>query len=188
MPRRLLSPGAVATLAALCTFGCGDETPDREPGAATDSSEAAGEGPIGPSSDQDLTGRLTIEGQTLAAPGAYRLLTSCSYSRETGTFSLGLRPAGETPVEPGPALLGIRAGGGPNRSIPLTAGSYEAEFEYEELAGDGTVASFFGTSEVTLRIVDRSRPGFPVLEVEATGRGDGIRLELAGRCRAVVHG
>lgn len=162
------------------------------PGSGDDApADMAGEAGAAETSDGDPAGRtgtLTVEGDPLSAPGDYELTTSCSYSRGNASFSFGLHPDVDTQVEQGAATFGVRAGWGPRSSIPLEDGTYEAEFEYTEVTGEGPVLSYAGDAEMSIRIVDDSRESFPVVEVVASERGEGVRFQARGVCQAMVMG
>lgn len=86
----------------------------------------------------------------------------------------------------GPARFDIRARVDPSPSLPLGGGIHDADFEFREMAATGPATSYGGRARLWLRIVDDTHPGFPIVHVEAIGEGDGIRFELAARCRALV--
>lgn len=134
------------------------------------------------------TGTLSVNGEALAAPGEYELQTSCSYDRRHGSFSLGMHPRADDETGRGPATFGIRAGTTLRSSVPLEDGTYDARFEYSEASGEGTVPTFRGDARFSLKMLDETRERFPVLGIEATGEGDGIRFEVAARCQATVMG
>lgn len=166
------------TMVALVIAGCDVDRAGERTGAASD----------GESGTPAPMGTLSLGGDVLAAPGEYELRTSCSYDRRHGAFSLGMHPDVETDVDRGPATFGIGAGRTPGSTIPLEDGTYDADFEYTEVAGDGSVPTFSGDARLELEIVDDSRERFPVLRVQATGEGEGMRFEMVGRCRATVMG
>lgn len=166
------------SLALLLLAGCSPDRTGQRAGADS-GPEAGTPAPMG---------TLSLGGDVLAAPGEYELRTSCSYDRRHGAFSLGMHPDVETDVDRGPATFGIGAGRTPGSTIPLEDGTYDADFEYTEVTGDGSIPTFSGAARLTLEIVDDSRERFPVLRVEATGQGEGMRFEVAGRCQATVMG
>jgi hypothetical protein len=184
MPRRR----SLALLFLPLTLACSGDLPGSGEEARAD---LAGEAGGAETSDRDparRTGTLTVEGDPLSAPGDYELNTSCSYSRGNGSFSFGLHPDVDSQIEQGASAFGVRAGWGPRSSVPLEDGTYEAEFEYTELTGEGPILSWAGEGEMSIRIVDESRESFPVVAVEASGEGEGVRVHAEGVCQAMVMG
>lgn len=53
---------------------------------------------------------------------------------------------------------------------------------------DGTVPTYLGDAQMTIRVVDDAREASPVVTVEATGRGEGVSFELTARCQTMVRG
>lgn len=180
-------------VASLSTFllvlpglsGCGGAVEDQK-SEATDRSAQPITGED--AADGERLGILTVQGDPLAAPGEFEMRTSCSYSRGNGAFSFGMRPGADRGIEKGAVSFGVRAGWAPGSSVPLEDGTYRARFEYEEASGSGRVPSYLGEAEMTLRIVDEQREDFPVVEVAASGSGEGISFRVHGRCQTMVTG
>jgi len=183
----LLVLGLIALLAA----GCGGGGDSGEDALAELAGEAAGDPDAGTDAggaQAPRTATLEVEGDPLSAPGEYELRTSCSYSRGQGAFSFGMHPEVDSQVEQGAATFGVRAGALPGTSIPMEDGRYEAEWEYTKVTGEGPVLTYTGEGEMSIRIVDDSRENFLVVEVDASGSGEGMRFQARGGCQAMVMG
>jgi hypothetical protein len=170
------------------SVACGGDLP--EPGSDVDS-ETPGQtanARVPTDAEPRRTGTLSVEGGALAAPGDYELNTSCSYARGSGSFSFGLHPEMGSQAEEGASTFGMRAGWGPRNSVPLENGTYPAVFEYAELTAEGPVLSYSGEGEMSIRLVDDSRASFPLVDVDASGTGDGMRFRAHGVCQAMVMG
>lgn len=175
--------GLVAALATVPALGCTGDLPEAEDGPSS-SGDAAVEASAS-STNAATIGSLTLEGEPLIVHGDFELQTHCRYSEGSGTFGFGMHPEDRSgDAEPGPLRFSLTAGPPAGPSIGLEDGTYEAHFNYDESVGDGTVPSYMGDAEMTLRVAGETDRGPPVVEVEARGDDDGIRFELAGRCEA----
>lgn len=177
-------PGLVAALATIFTLGCVGDLPEADD-ASSSSGDAAAE-TSAPSTAAAATGSLTLEGEPLTVDGDFELQTHCRYREGSGTFGFGMHPDRSGDAEPGPLRFSLTAGPPAGPSIGLEDGTYEAHFNYDESVGDGTVPSYMGDAEMTIRVAGDMDRGRPVVEVEASGDDDGIRFELAGRCEAQI--
>jgi hypothetical protein len=179
---RLRTSALLITLAASSPACVGDrqEGPESRSGEVGEGEEVA--------LNVKRTGILTLEGEPLAAAGEFELQAACSYSRSAGAFSFSLIPDSEEVIEKGPQGFSVAAGRGPRSSIPLEDGTYQGEFEYNEVVGDGTVPTYLGDAELSLSMVDDSREHFPIFGVTARGEGEGVRFRVEGRCQVMVGG